>query len=95
MDYFGSFCERGDKLLRTPECTRVLSVNDYFALRRGSRYGTVLVDLERRTLVDVLPDRSADTFACWLREHPGVKIPAKDLQKARSFYENTLGATPV
>jgi transposase len=38
----------------------------------------MLMDLERRRVVDLLPVRSATSFAEWLRLHPGVEMITRD-----------------
>ena len=60
--------------VKTP---RVLGADDW-AQRKGHSYGTILVDLETHKPVDLLPDSSAESFAKWLEEHPGVEIISRD-----------------
>ena len=56
---------------------RVVGVDDW-AWRKGQRYGTLICDLERRVVIDLLPDREPATVAEWLRRHPQIEIVARD-----------------
>jgi len=51
---------------------------DEFALRRGRRYGTILVDADAHRIVDLLEDPSANALVDWLVKHPGAKIICRD-----------------
>ncbi|WKK25068.1 ISL3 family transposase [Streptomyces olivoreticuli] len=62
---------------------RVLGVDD-FALRRRTRYATVLVDVEASRVVDVLSDRTAEVLADWLAQHPGAEVICRDRASAYS-----------
>lgn len=59
------------------EAPRVVAVDDW-AICKGRTYGTVVVDLERRRVVDLLPDRTSPTVAAWLQQQPGIEIVARD-----------------
>ena len=55
---------------------------DDWAHRKRQRYGTIVVDLERRQPVALLHDREANTLATWLRGHPEITVIARDRLKA-------------
>jgi transposase len=63
--------------LPAPQTPKMLGV-DEFAFRRGKTYGTLLINLENGTPVDLLPDRQATTLATWLKNHPGVQLISRD-----------------
>ncbi len=54
-----------------------LGIDDW-SFRRGRKFGTLLVDLTSHAIVDLLPDRSADTSAAWMRAHPEIEVVSRD-----------------
>src|SRR3989454_2205456 len=51
---------------------------DDFSFRRGCRFGTILVNLESRRVVDLLPDREAETSAAWMRQQLDLMVISRD-----------------
>ncbi len=56
---------------------RVIGIDDW-AWWKGQRYGTLICDLERRRVIDLLPDREPATVEAWLRARPGSEVVARD-----------------
>jgi transposase len=54
-----------------------LGVDD-FSFRRGRTFGTLLVDLQSHQVLDVLPDRKAETVATWMAAHPEIELVSRD-----------------
>jgi len=53
---------------------RIIGIDDW-SWRKSWRYGTIIVDLERRKVMDILEDRSV---ARWLKQHPSIEVVSRD-----------------
>ena len=56
---------------------RYVGVDDW-ALRKGQQYGTILIDLERGRVIDILPGRDGEALKAWLKGHPQVEVITRD-----------------
>lgn len=87
----------GDTLLRIVKRTplvltstpRVVGIDDW-ALRKGQRYGSLILDQETRQVVELLKGRTAEDVQPWFQAHPEVEIVTRDRSPE---YRNALTAT--
>jgi transposase len=65
--------------LSSPSSCQVslLGIDDW-SFRRGRTFGTILVDLATHAVLDLLPNRKAESAAAWMREHPEIEVVSRD-----------------
>lgn len=68
----------------------IVGVDDW-AFKKGRNYGTIIVDLEHRKVIDLLPDREADTLSQWLLRHPEIHTVSRD--RASAYSKGIKGGT--
>ena len=89
----------GDTLIRRVKTTpaepappvRCLGIDD-FAFRRGHDYGTILIDLERGRVIDILKSRDCADVEAWLKAHPGIEVITRD--RASAYANAASGGAP-
>ena len=74
-------CVKGIELPQKGQTSGIIGVDDW-AFKKGRNYGTIIVDLKSREVVDLLPDREAETLANWLKSHPEVHTVSRDRASA-------------
>jgi transposase len=70
---------------------RVIGLDEW-AWRRGRRFGTIVCDLERHQVIDLLPVRTAPAVAQWLQAQPSVEIVCRD--RSRLYAEGIRHGAP-
>jgi transposase len=72
---------------------RVLGVDD-FAFKKGSTYGTILVNLEDHKVVDLLPERSQESLVAWFERHPAAEVEVATRDRSNIYREGLAKGAP-
>jgi len=51
---------------------------DDFAIKRRYRYGTIMIDIDTRCVIDIIESREQKEVAEWLATFPNIKVVARD-----------------
>jgi transposase len=78
--------------LPEPPAPEIVGIDDW-AWKKGQRYGTIITDLERQCPIALLEDRDAETLAAWLKQHPTIRIIARD--RAGAYAEGATKGAPL
>jgi len=69
-----------------------LGVDDW-SQRKGHIFGTILVNLEAHKVIDLLPDRTADSLVTWLEGHSTIEFVTRD--RAGAYAEAVRRGAPT
>ena len=73
-----------------PGAVTALGIDD-FSFKRGRKFGTILVDLVRHAVIDLLAERSPQTAADWMLAHPEIAYVSRDRGKDYATSEPVKG----
>ena len=65
---------------------------DEWSFRRRKRFGTIIVDLQRHRILDLLPDKESATVARWLKAYPTIRLVSRD--RSREFADAIREGAP-
>jgi transposase len=78
--------------LPLPAPLAVVGLDDFSFHRKNHQGGTIVVDLERHQVVDLLDDCTTTAAVAWLRTHPEITILSRD--RGDSYVEAARLAAP-
>lgn len=71
--------------IQTIIASKIIGVDDW-AFKKRMKYGTIIVDLEKNKVIELLPDREAKTLSRWLEQYPSIEAGRRSDSQQRPFF---------